>query len=81
MGKNKVLPPNEASCFGRESLYEAFWRTLVCDIDADGKCPVDLNQAFQLSHEAIMRNQELKTQFQYFSSLVSNFTPSQNFHN
>jgi hypothetical protein len=46
MGKNKDLPPDEVGCFGRESLYEAFWRTLVCDIDADGKRPVDLSQAF-----------------------------------
>ena len=79
MGKTKDPPAQDVAYSARESIYEAFWRTMVCDIDTLDNRPIDLTKSFQVFHEThsslghirdMIVNAELGAEFESFSNLV-----------
>jgi hypothetical protein len=54
--ESSFAPPlKTARYFSGESLYDAFWRTLVCDMDQQGMKPDDnVSEVFDVFHEVLM---------------------------
>lgn len=54
--ESSFAPPlKTARYFSSESLYDAFWRTLVCDMDQQGMKPDDnVSEVFDVFHEVLM---------------------------
>lgn len=89
MGKIKDSVAQDAAYSARESIYEAFWRTMVCGIDAHGNRPTDLSKSFQVYHEAhsslghlrdMLDNAELRAQFISFRDLTFIHLSGESFH-
>lgn len=82
-------PPSQDAAYStKESIFEAFWRTMMCNIDALGKRPTDLSKPFQVHHEAYLDlghlrntlvNMELRAQFTFFSALTFVYTSRRGF--
>ncbi|KAF4626530.1 hypothetical protein G7Y89_g11629 [Cudoniella acicularis] len=80
-------PPSRTSQYKstQQSLYEAFWRTLVCDLDGrGGKAPSRLEKGFVKWHEVFPRGCGLAAslhdpELEEFDRLQQEFTPSRRF--